>query len=143
MLAAREQKKFSLDNETGVPLTTFIQGNSIQNGATFESTVQARRNPLGDNRRGQLENPSLVSTVASFCAHLKPQPGQRQFVAPMGLDLTPMVERGDAVLLAWDANHSLVKPLNQFKPVRTQRNTLLRMTLPVSVQSGNNLKNFK
>jgi hypothetical protein len=39
-------------------------------------------------------------------------------------------------LLAWDANHSLVKPLNQFKPVRTQRNTLLRMTLPVSVLSG-------
>lgn len=135
-LAAREQKKFRIENEAGVPLTTFIQGNSIQNGASFENAVQARSNPLGDNRRGQLENPSLVSMVASFPSYIKPQPGQRQFVSPMGLDLAPMVERGDAVLLAWAADHSLVKPLNQFKPVRTQRNTLLRLTMPVAAKSG-------
>ncbi len=135
-LGAREQKKFQIDHEAGVPLATFIQGNSIQNGATFENTVQARSNPLGDNRRGQLENRSLVSMVASFSSYIKPQPGQRQFVTPMGLDLTPSVERGDAVLLAWDANHSLVKPLNQFKPVRTQRDTLLRLTIPVTGKPG-------
>jgi hypothetical protein len=135
-LAAREQKKFKIENEAGVPLNSFIQGNSSQNGATFENAVQARRNPLGDNRRGQLEDPSLVSMVASFSSYIPTQPGQRRFVSPTGLDLSPLVERGDAVLLAWDANHSLVKPLNQFKPVRTQRNTLLRLAIPVATKSG-------
>ena len=45
----------------------------------------------------------------------------------LGFDLTPLVQRGDAVLLAWAPNYSPVKPLNQFSPRRSRRNTLLRV----------------
>jgi hypothetical protein len=131
-LAAREKKSFKVDEAAGVPLTSFVQGHSIQDGRSLENVLQARRNPLGDNRVGQLENLPLMSMVASFSSYIPVQQGQRRFVTPIGLDLAPLVERGDAVLLAWDADHSLVKPLNQFKPVRTERNTLLRLAIPAS-----------
>ena len=40
----------------------------------------------------------------------------RSFIAPPGLDLSAVVEHGNAVLLAWAADYSPVKPLRQFSP---------------------------
>ncbi|MBI4658385.1 MAG: hypothetical protein HY735_06000 [Verrucomicrobia bacterium] len=124
-LPAGQNKTFKLDPAKGVPLQTFVQSN----GYRFQDAVNQRRNPLGDNLRGWLDNPSLNSMVASFCSHIQVQQHQRNFVAPAGLDLTPLVQRGDAVLLAWDANHSFANPINGFKPPRSQRNTLLRLAV--------------
>jgi hypothetical protein len=135
-LEARAQKKFQIDPSGGTALAAFIQSGSIQNGVSFADTLQARRQALGDARGGRLENPSLVSTVASFSSMIPTQGNQRRFVAPSGVDLTPIVERGDAVLFAWDAGHSMIKPVNQFKPVRTGRNTLLRLAIPVGKRPG-------
>jgi hypothetical protein len=58
---------------------------------------------------------------------------QRNFVYPAGLELSPLIERGDAVLLAWDPDHApFGGSLNQFKTVRSHRNTMLRLSVPVS-----------
>jgi len=46
------------------------------------------------------------------------------------MDLTPLVSRGDAVLLAWDAKGSYANPINQFNPPRLQRQALLRLAIP-------------
>ena len=135
-LEPHERKTFALDGLAGTPLATFVQSSSIQDGVSFVDAVQARRNLLGNNQRGHLNNPALVSTVASFSSHIPTQPNQRRFVAPPGLDISPVVDRGDAVLLAWDPNHSLIKPVNQFKPIRIQRNTLLRLTILMQSQPG-------
>jgi hypothetical protein len=48
-----------------------------------------------------------------------------------------LVDRGDAVLLAWDANGSYTKPVNQFNPPRLHRNTLLRLAVTHSAPTGN------
>jgi hypothetical protein len=55
----------------------------------------------------------------------------RHFIAPPGLDLSPVVEHGNAVLLAWAADYSPVKPLRQFNPRRSQKNTLWRVAVPI------------
>ena len=61
-----------------------------------------------------------------------PYQQQRGFVSPFGMDLTPVVERGDAVLLAWDAGHAPANgSMNRFKTIRSHRNTLLRLAVPV------------
>jgi hypothetical protein len=126
-LAAAEKKTFKLEQGKGMQLSVFVQ----QHGGQFQHKVERRRNPLGDESEGQLGNPSLHSMVASFGSYLVPQQvHQRGFVSPAGMDLTSLVARGDSILLAWDADHSPVNPLNQFKPPRSQRNTLLRLVIP-------------
>ena len=72
-------------------------------------------------------------TAASFAAQLaNVGPNQRGFVCPEGMDLTPVVERGDAVLLAWDPGHAPGNgSMNRFKTVRSHRDTLLRVAVPV------------
>jgi hypothetical protein len=43
-----------------------------------------------------------------------------------------VVERGDAVLLAWDAGHAPANAsMNRFKTVRNHRDTLLRLAVPI------------
>ncbi|MFO1499857.1 MAG: hypothetical protein U1G07_15935 [Verrucomicrobiota bacterium] len=125
-LPAGERKSFPLDAANGLPLQSWV----LQHGTEFEGAVSSRRQALGGEGSGRLENPSLTSMVASFAAHLS-QNERRGFIAPPGLDLSPLVERGDAVLLAWDAKASYTAPVNLFNPPRLQRNALLRLALAV------------
>jgi hypothetical protein len=74
--------------------------------------------------------------VASFAGQLPTPEHQRSGISPAGLDLSRMVARGDAVLLAWDANGSYVNPVNRFNPPRLQRNALLRLVVPPAVESA-------
>jgi hypothetical protein len=70
--------------------------------------------------------------AASFLAQTSGQPNVgRNFIEPPGLDLSMVVERGNAVLLAWAGDYSPVKPLYQFSPRRSHRNTLWRLAVPV------------
>ena len=69
--------------------------------------------------------------AASFISLMGGWPNQyATFRVPPGLDLTPLAERGDAVLLAWVPDYSVVPPLNRFSPRRTHRDTLLRVAVP-------------
>jgi hypothetical protein len=124
-LSPHAQKTFDLTSHPGVPLQSFV----AQYGARFAEAVRFRRNPLGDASLGHLENLPLTAMAASFPRQLAPE-GQRNFVWPPGLDLSRCVDRGNAILLAWDANQSYANPINQFKPPRVQRNALLRLALP-------------
>lgn len=124
-LPAGEKKTFPLDPGSGIALQNWV----LQHGNDFQGAVQSRRTALGDERRGRLENLPLTSMVASFIAQLPRAEHQRSFVAPPGLDLSPLIERGDAVLLAWDANQSYTTPVNLFTPPRLQRNALLRLAV--------------
>jgi hypothetical protein len=75
--------------------------------------------------------------AASFISQIRdPQTPQQpynntSFLAPKGMDLSPLVERGDAVLLAWVADYSLVKPMNRFNARRSRRDTLLRVAVEI------------
>ncbi len=132
-LPAHERKTFPLDTATAIPLQQWVPQHAVE----FQSAVQYRRNPLGDASRGHLENLPLTAMVASFSGQFSRPEHQRSFISPPGLDLSPLVERGDAVLLAWDANGSYARPVNQFNPPRLQRNALLRLAVPPPTEAAN------
>jgi hypothetical protein len=129
-ISAHEKKAVTFEPGTGVPLQSFV----LQHGNGFQSAVQNRRNPLGNGQSGYLENLPLTAMVASFPGKLPRAEHQRSFVAPPGLDLTPLADRGDVVVLAWDANQGYSNPVNAFQPPRLQRNTLLRLIIPAPAQ---------
>lgn len=77
-------------------------------------------------------------TAATFVGQF-PGPGQNQrhFVHPAGLELSSLVERGNAVLLAWDAGHAPVPSMKRFKTVRSQQNTMYRLAIPIGAGGAN------
>ena len=54
------------------------------------------------------------------------------FVAPGGQDLTELLHRGDALVLAWMPNYGPVPALNRFPAPRSRRDTLWRCAVPLS-----------
>ena len=132
-LPASKTSTFSVDQQSGTPLRDFAQ----QNGNQFVMAVQNRQHAFGDNASRWIDLDAAHVSAVSFASQLMnvnaaPYQQQRGFVSPLGMDLTPVVERGDAVLLAWDAGHAPANgSMNRFKTIRSHRNTLLRLAVPV------------
>jgi hypothetical protein len=125
---ANKTSTFSVE-QTGMLLAEFV----VQNGNQFTTAVQNRQHAFGDNASRWLElNPAHLAAVSFASKLMSVGPNQRGFVCPAGLDLTPVLERGDAILLAWDPGHAPAGgSMNRFKTVRSQRDTLLRLAIPV------------
>lgn len=125
-----QTQTYTLTPDKGTPLANFVQ----QNGSYFQRAAEIRQNPLGsDSSGGHLEDRPLTAVTASFPTYLDEvyQGGQRGFISPPGLDLSPQVKRGDAVVFAWLPEHTFNGDINQFKPLRFKRDTLLRLVIPV------------
>jgi hypothetical protein len=103
-----------------------------RNGGQFHPAVEARRQTFGSTERGRINDLPNAAVAASFLSLLDGSADFRSgFVSPPGLDITPVVERGGAVLFAWAADYSPAKPINQFSPRRFHQNTLFRMATVV------------
>jgi hypothetical protein len=125
---AREARTFTVSREKGTPLTSFV----LRHSGPFQSAVQARQQTFGGGGSGRLDDLANGSMAASFLSRLGgPQDSMQRFVSPPGLDLSSVVEHGNAVLLAWAGDYSPVKTLRQFTPRRSQKNTLWRVSVPV------------
>jgi hypothetical protein len=125
-LPAGETKKLTLPRR-GTTLANFVQ----QNGASFDSAVNQRQRAFGQNRRliGDVPRGAMA---ASFIEHLGARSAGRRtgrFVTTPGLDLSPVADRGSAILLAWEPGDAPVKPINQFSPRRARRDTLWRLAV--------------
>jgi hypothetical protein len=128
--SANQTKSLTLDETAeGVPLRQWVE----QARGQFASAVQFRRQALGDERRGRLEKNADNAIAASLVSRLEEfVPNQQYFVAPRGLDVSPVLERGDALLFAWAADHSLSSPIQRFTPRRIHRDTLMRLAVPIT-----------
>jgi hypothetical protein len=126
-LMPKQSRTFKLSPNQGSVLRDFVHSN----GGTFFDAVQRRRNTFGEN---QVElNGPLTAMAASFLTLLNdPQQGYRNFTATPGLDLSALVDSGNAVLLAWMPDASLTKPQDKFSSRRHHRDTLLRVTTPLN-----------
>ncbi|MCC6383460.1 MAG: hypothetical protein IT304_13215, partial [Dehalococcoidia bacterium] len=117
-----------LETAKSTPLSEFV----MQRAAHYQGVVQQRQQALGDASRGRLDADSATATTVSFLSEmLDNNPNQRQFIYPAGLDLGELVDRGDAVLLAWVADHAPTKPQRQFQTMRNNRQSLYRFVIPV------------
>jgi hypothetical protein len=135
-LEPQQQKDFKVNKgQGGTWLREFIAQNSDQ----FQNAIQERRQAFGRDPSSRVWNLALSSMAASFLSQID-QPARvfsqgfyrSAFIASKGLDLTPLLARGQAILFAWDAGDSLVRPIEQFSPRRNQRDTLLRLSIPVA-----------
>lgn len=120
----------TLSSESGTALSDF----ATAHGSLFSGVVQGRRQAFG-RQSGRLDNGPFSSMAASFGLWLSgnANPGQAhfgEFIFQDGFDLSADLRRGSAVLLAWDEGGTPVDPINRFKPVRSQRNTLYRVVIP-------------
>jgi len=118
-------------NQPGFKTSTSLKQFVQEHGWQFQAAVSQRQRALGGDQVARSLNPALSCMVTSFISHLDPDSSRRTtFIAPPGLDLSDMVERGNAVLLAWDPNHSFKKPIYHFTPRRLHKDTLLRLVIP-------------
>jgi len=131
-LAERMARTNILTRDQGMALRGFV----ASYGSDFQSRVMSRQHALGAAESGQILDKPNCSMAVSFLSQLAAsqglQPGyQNQFISPPGLDLSGVVQQGDAVLLAWAADYAPIKPIRQFKPRRSQTDTLWRVTVPI------------
>jgi hypothetical protein len=123
--------------QSGTLLSAFVQVNVTR----FNNAVQQRQQQFGSSNTDRLEDNFVAVTAASFLAMatLSADPNQpwnqnqywSRFVTPPGFDLSPLVERGDAVLLAWMPGETVVPTLNKFNPRYSKKDTVLRVVAPI------------
>ena len=110
----------------GQPLAGMVRAQA----SAFRNVVQSRRNPLGDEMTGRLEDPGLNAMLASFTGIMSSGEYGLSVFAPAGMDLSEQAGRGDIILFALDANSNYTKRLHQFTPPRQSHKALLRYTIP-------------
>jgi hypothetical protein len=117
----------------GQPLQNFVQNQVGQ----LNAAVMQRQQQFGAQQGGHLHDPFGATTGASFLAmaNTSTDPNQwnqyNRFVTPPGFDLTPLMQRGDAILLAWMPEETIVPTLNQFSPRYSRKDTILRVVAPI------------
>jgi hypothetical protein len=100
----------------------------------FQQAATRRQRAFGGRDAWQIADVPYAAMAACFLSRAANTQTYNRFTSPAGLDLTPLVERGHAVLLAWAPGFALEKPMNQFSPRRSERNTLLRVSVPVDAR---------
>src|SRR5262249_10978384 len=116
---------------SGQTLRSFVQNYA----GHFQQAVNQRRQAFGGNALQIYDIPNSTM-AASFLSQIRDVHAQQpynnpNFITPQGMDLSPLLDRGQAVLLAWAADYSLVKPLNRFSARRGHRDTLLRVAAEI------------
>ena len=125
-VAAQEKKSFPRRSWTTNSLNVFVEAHT----RGFQHAVNARHQAFGDNLSSRIQDWPNASMASSFISTVDTQNNYENFQPPPGFDLSPLLERGDRVLLAWAANYSPTAPLNQFSATRNRKSTLLRVLLP-------------
>ncbi|HKQ36969.1 MAG TPA: hypothetical protein VJ063_02760 [Verrucomicrobiae bacterium] len=131
-LPADKTTRVVLTNAT--PISSFVgtYGNS------FLSAASGRQQVFSQNQSYIYDVPRSVMTASlvSYLSSKRPDlPGTGQFVTPPGLDLSPLVARGNAIFMAWVDNYAPIKPIHKFNPLRSHKDTLLRLTVPVPAEA--------
>jgi hypothetical protein len=128
-VAEFQTKTFTVSRDQGLLIQNFVR----DHGSNFQTAIGSRRQAFGSAQNAQLSDLPNSSVAASFLSQL----GQMQnyvsgFLSPPGLDLSVVVARGSAILFAWEEDYSPTKPICQFSPRRTHRNTLWRVPVQIS-----------
>jgi hypothetical protein len=122
----------SVGIDTGLDISTFVASSSQQ----FYSAITQRRAALGSDQARFLINPADAAMAISLGSFLQRSPNQQNqyesgFMFPGNLDLSELLERGQALILVYCDNYAPSGPMNEFKPVRSTRNSLLRLSVPM------------
>lgn len=116
-------------NTAGTALDDLISSLIMAMDAT-----QQRRNAFGSETSGQfarnLQGIVLASLSQRYTELIQNQRNEN-FTVPASFDVDSLLRRGEAVLFAWAPGQSIAPNLARFSTVRSQRDTALRVALPV------------
>jgi len=137
-VAARQTRTVTVRKSGGESLDSFVQNY----GGHFMQMVNQRQAAFGYNEQWRISDVVRSAAAASFVSRTQPyssRAGQQQpyyggynfAMTPPGFDLYDLVRRGDAVLLAWAPGYGVARPINQFSARRGQRDSLLRVSVPM------------
>jgi hypothetical protein len=124
-IPAHETKSFPRRGGATTSLRSYVQ----TFGNNFVGAIDARRRAFGDSAYAQINDLTNASVAASFITLNNTRENYNNFSVQPGFDLSSLVERGDAILLAWAPKYSFTKPLNQFSASRGSRDTLIRVAV--------------
>jgi len=125
-IQASETKTFPRSGEKSTQLRSYVQTHANN----FLGAADSRRRAFGDSSYSQIHDLTNASMAASFITLSNTRDNNyNNFSVPPGFDLSPLVERGDAVFMAWAPKFSFTKPLNQFSARRGTRDTLIRLAV--------------
>jgi hypothetical protein len=125
-IPAKETKIFKVAKEQAMSLKDFV----ATHGQNFSMAAHSRQRSFGGSESGQIADMPNSAVAASFLSQLDTP---ETFIAPPGLDMSSAVTHGNAVLFAWAADYTPVKPLYHITPKRAHQNTMWRVTIPVGL----------
>ncbi|RME91540.1 MAG: DUF4350 domain-containing protein [Verrucomicrobia bacterium] len=135
-VAAGGTRTFPIPLNRGEPLAglmSLVQQN-------FQMAVNARRRAFGSTEMGRLDLGLRNLAALSFLdatGVVTTGPGVRQWIYPPGLDLSPLLDRGQAVLLAWQPeNGPFGRPWLSRPVKRMARHTLYRLAFEPNPATG-------
>lgn len=137
-LAPHETKSFEVNRAGGRALAEYVH----QHGPAFNTALAQRRKTFGDSSGGHLDDLADCTAAVSFISQIgngdSQAPGYQgvpqntaAYIAPPGLDLTPLAEHGSAILLAWAGDYAPQESICRFKPRRMHRSTMWRVATTV------------
>ena len=126
-LEAHARSEHPLSEVAARALPEFV----FQATSSLFTLVQQRQLAFGSDSRHWPEPHATLLSAASFTTHAAGSAPilERQFVAPPGFDLSPILDRGDAILLAWLPDYAPVPTIRDFPASRLRKNALFRLSL--------------
>jgi hypothetical protein len=126
-VGAGDSRTFTVSAQGGRMLQEYVMNQT----GRFQSAVQSRSRAFGGTASGWIDDLPGACTAASFLSQgSRPEGYMNNFISPPGLDLSPTIEHGGTVLLAWADDYSPGKPMHRFSPRRSHRQTLWRVVFP-------------
>lgn len=125
---AKQSKTFNRGVATGRSIQSFVN----QHGSGFMNVSGSRQRAFGDNTWSRLPDRTNCAMAASFVTRLNNSNqdySYNHWNPPPRFDLNDLVQRGDAILLAYAPGFAPVKPLNKFTARRGHRSTLFRVAV--------------
>jgi hypothetical protein len=109
-----------------------LSGEIRARASSIQQAMQARRASFNRNPGSTSESPETILLAASFVEELNAMmPQNPQFSPVEGLNLSPLLRRGYAVLVAMDSKPVAGPLVPRFDAAMLQRQTLWRLAVPV------------
>jgi len=132
----------SLKVKTGALRSQDLDALVTRSVSSFQRAIRARQRAFG--REGWLDCSldtvlavtflnrwQRVRTAPTYPSGPYGFPVREHFVGPSGFDLSGLLARGYAILLAWQSDTSPIQPMNLYAPRRSQRHTVWRIAVPL------------
>ena len=131
-LAAGEERKVVLSAGSGRSLSDFL----AEHGKQFYDIAERRRQAFGSSEPARFHDVPMAAMATTFTSELKEDENnfisyRSTFISSAQFDLVGQGTGDRALVLAWLPGETLTEPMNQFKPQHHNKDTLLRLSVPI------------